>query len=107
VSDRTGEGQYRPEPPDPSAVRLPESLKQLVEILAEHVHDTWAATRIEMGWSYGPKIDDVRKEHPCLVPYTKLPEADKDIDRNVVIGILSRVLDLGYELAPPPVTDQP
>ena len=36
--------------------------------LAENVHDTWAKGRMDDGWTYGPVLDDAKKQHPCLVP---------------------------------------
>ena len=55
-------------------MEIPESLAGLIEDLAENVHDAWAATRLEQGWTYGPERDDKLKKHPCLVPYGDLPE---------------------------------
>lgn len=36
-------------------------------------HDNWMAKKLEEGWKYGPEKDEKKKEHPCLVPYNKLP----------------------------------
>jgi hypothetical protein len=93
-----GGGQYKPEPLDTSAVQLAEELKRLVEPLAEEVHDKWAGARFAMGWSYGPRIDAVLKQHPGLVPYAELSEEEKNIDRNVVIAMLSKMTALGCEV---------
>ena len=101
MSDDPGEAPYRPKPIDTSAIRLPEELRHLVEILAENAHDAWAASRLADGWRRGPKVDDLAKEHPNLVPYAQLSEAEKDIDRNVVVAILSTTLALGYEVRRP------
>lgn len=86
---------YRPVPLD---IRLPDELAQLVELLAETAHDTWAAVRFETGWSYGPHRDDGARLHPCLVPYADLTEAEKDIDREVVAATVCAILSHGYEL---------
>ena len=40
---------------------------------AEELHENWCRDKIEAGWSYGPVKDAEKKEHPCLVPYNKLP----------------------------------
>ncbi|HTT54082.1 MAG TPA: RyR domain-containing protein [Streptosporangiaceae bacterium] len=101
MSDGPGEARYCPEPIDTSAVQLRGELRPLVEILAENAHDAWAATRLADGWSYGPHVDYLAKQHPSLVPYAQLSEADKDIDRNVVVAILSTALALGYEVRRP------
>ena len=36
-------------------------------------HDSWAAQKVEDGWSYGPEKSPALKTHPCLVPYEQLP----------------------------------
>ena len=73
---------YTPEPMDLSSVDLPESLIQLSERIAENVHEVWAKARMDEGWTYGGKRDDIHKKHPCLVPYDELPEEEKEYDRN-------------------------
>jgi RyR domain len=106
VSDDAGSTQYKPEPLDTSAVLLSEEQTQLREILAEKVHDNWAATRFAAGWSPGPHIDDDKKTHPCLVPYAELSEEDKNIDRNVVVTIFYEMRKRGYRVLPPGATDK-
>ena len=36
-------------------------------------HTSWYAEKIKAGWKHGPVKDEVKKEHPCLVPYDLLP----------------------------------
>jgi hypothetical protein len=92
---------YQPNPIDTSATRLPDDLKQLSEALAANAHDVWAAQRLREGWRHGPVRDDNALRHPCLVPYDKLPELEKEYDRNLVIETLCAILVLGYEIRPP------
>ena len=54
---------YTPEPMDLSSVDLPESLIQLSERIAENVHEVWAKARMDEGWTYGEKRDDIHKKH--------------------------------------------
>ena len=89
---------YTPKPLDTSSIVLPESLKALLEKLAENTHDVWATQRIKDGWTYGPKRDDLNKKHPCLIPYMDLPESEKVYDRNVAIEILKAVTAFGYRV---------
>ena len=70
----TKKSDYQPSVLDTSSVELPGELMLLAEQMAENVHEVWAATRIEQGWTYGPERDDAKKHHPCLVPYNELPE---------------------------------
>ena len=93
------EVEYRPAPHDLSDVVLPESLDGLVEALAENVHDTWAKGRIDAGWTYGPKRDDALKTHPCLVPYSMLPESEKEYDRETAISTLKFICKMGYRIS--------
>jgi ryanodine receptor 2 len=90
-----------PSPRRASPTVLPDHLAALRERLAETVHDAWAARRLSEGWTYGPRRDDILKEHPCLVPYEKLPESDKEYDRATALATLTAVLQLGYRILPP------
>ena len=87
-----------PEPMDLSSVDLPESLIQLSERIAENVHEVWAKARIDEGWTYGEKRDDIHKKHPCLVPYDELPEEEKEYDRNTAMNTIKMVKKLGFRI---------
>lgn len=43
-------------------------------------HDSWLAQKEAEGWKYGPIKDAENKEHPCMVPYDQLPEAQRKKD---------------------------
>jgi len=87
---------YTPTPIDTSNVTLPKEIDGLIELLAENNHDVWAAERIAQGWTYGEARDDIKKETPCLVPYSELPESEKEYDRNTAIAVLKHIMKLGY-----------
>ena len=89
---------YTPEPMDLSSVDLPESLIQLSERIAENVHEVWAKARMDEGWTYGGKRDDIHKKHPCLVPYDELPEEEKEYDRNTAMNTTKMVKKLGFRI---------
>ena len=76
---------FNPKPIDTKDIVLSPELKELTEKIAENVHDVWAKNRINEGWKYGEKRDDIKKETPCLVPYEELPEIEKDYDRNTAL----------------------
>lgn len=90
--------KYTPNPEDISAIQLPAELMPLVELMAENVHEVWAQSRIEQGWTYGPVRNDTLKLHPCLVPYELLPEEEKQYDRDTALSTLKLVHKLGYRL---------
>ena len=81
-----------------SDISIPPELKILMEEIAEHVHDVWAAARIKEGWTYGASRNDVLKQHPCLVPYNELPDTEKEYDRATAEETLKLVLSLGYTI---------
>jgi hypothetical protein len=89
---------YVPAPVDTSAVSLPAELGDLTEVLARNAHDLWARLRLEQGWCWGPARDDIRKEHPSLVPYEALPESEKQADRETAVGTLKAILAFGYRI---------
>lgn len=37
-------------------------------------HVAWMVERSSKGWKYGPVKDQEKKEHPCMVPFDKLPK---------------------------------
>ena len=94
----TDKKRYMPQPVDTSMVELTKELLQLTEVMASNVHDIWARGRMAEGWTWGPKRDDARKEHPCLVPYSELPDSEKEYDRNTAIETMKLILSLGYRI---------
>ena len=93
------EKNYVPQPMDVSDVLLPEELDELVEKLAENVHEVWAKSRMDQGWTYGPERSDALKQHPCLVPYCDLPEVEKAYDRDTALGTLRFIVKAGFKLS--------
>lgn len=89
---------YIPQPENIEHVRLPEELNMLVEAIAENVHEVWAKSRMEQGWTLGPERDDQLKQHPCLVSYAELSEEEKDYDRNTAMNTLKLIEKLGFKI---------
>lgn len=89
---------YKPQPIDTRDVKLPIELEYLVEEMSRNVHEVWAKTRIDQGWSYGEQRNDELKTHPCLVPYEELPESEKEYDRNTSIETLKLIMKLGFKI---------
>ena len=90
---------YTPRPIDTTGVELPKELEQLVEEMSKNVHEVWAETRIQQGWTYGEQRNDELKTHPCLVPYEELPDSEKEYDRNTSIGTLKLIMKLGFKIS--------
>lgn len=93
--------KYRPQPLNTNEVTLPAEIIELTEQLARNTHENWARQRMMDGWRYGPVRDDARKEHPGLVPYEDLSEAEKQYDRTTALETLKSILFLGYRLEAP------
>jgi hypothetical protein len=92
------EMDYKPEPIPTDHIQLPEELSNLQEQLSRSTHDRWALQRLAEGWRHGPQRNDPRKEHPDLVPYERLPENVKDLDRVTAMETLKAILALGYQI---------
>lgn len=90
---------YIPQPVDTKDVKLSAELEMLVEEMSKNVHDVWAKTRIEQGWTYGEQRDDNNKKHPCLIPYEELSEEEKEYDRNTSMETLRLILKLGFKIS--------
>ena len=89
---------YRPKLIDLKHVELPSCLDELREAIAENAHDTWAMERQSEGWTYGHKRDDSKLETPDMVPYSQLPESEKQYDRIMAEDTLKLLTALGYNL---------
>lgn len=46
----------------------------------EQSHESWLAEKERTGWTYGPVKDAEAKTHPCVVPYSDLPEHQRQKD---------------------------
>ena len=89
---------YTPEPLDAESIGLPAHLQRLVDRLAANAHDTWARARIDQGWTWGAVRNHGLQLHPCLCPYEHLPEAEQELDRALVRGVVLGILLLGYRI---------
>lgn len=91
--------KYKPQPANTSDVKLPDDLTPLIEEMAKNVHEVWAQNRINDGWTYGTVRDDVKKQHPGLIPYEELPEREKEYDRTTSQETLKFILKSGFSIS--------
>ena len=89
---------YIPKPENLDGIQLSDELNGLVEAMAKNVHDVWAQSRIDQGWTYGPERNDQLKHHPCLVAYEELPDVEKAYDRDTAVGTLKLIQKLGFTI---------
>lgn len=62
----------------------------------EQQHNNWVHFKRADGWRYGQTKDFERKEHPCLVPYSELPEIQQRKDsvfRQTLDNFINEVCD--------------
>ena len=90
--------EYVPHPINVDDIPLDGDLEELQEAIAENAHDVWAEARIKEGWSYGKERDDANKKHPDLVPYTALPDSEKEYDRIMAFNSIKLVKKLGFDI---------
>ena len=89
---------YNPQPIDTSGIELPAELMELAETIARNVHDVWAQSRINEGWTFGEQRNDEKRQTPCLVDYDDLSEEEKTYDRNTSLETLRLITKLGFKI---------
>ena len=89
---------YTPSPEDTSNIKLNSDLLALTEQIAANVHEVWAEKRMAEGWRFNEKMSDVKKTHPSLIPYGKLPESEKEYDRKTALETLKLIVKLGFSI---------
>ncbi len=92
------DGTYTPKLLDLMHITLPDFMDELCEAIAENAHDTWAWERQSEGWTYGPKRDDEKLQTPDMVPYSELPDSERQYDRVMAFDTLRLLLALGYKI---------
>lgn len=61
----------------------------------EESHKAWMAYKQAEGWSWGPVKDAGKKTHPCLLPWSQLPQWHRAKD--VIFGAVVRAVLDHYE----------
>ncbi|XP_052468031.1 ryanodine receptor 2 isoform X4 [Carassius gibelio] len=86
---------FTPTPVDTSQIVLPPHLERIREKLAENIHELWVMNKIELGWTYGAVRDDNKRQHPCLVEFSRLPEQERSYNLQMSQETLKTLLALG------------
>ncbi|MDJ0949451.1 MAG: RyR domain-containing protein [Alphaproteobacteria bacterium] len=86
---------------DTNAVELNQQFLGYVEVLAAHIHHNWLERRVAEGWGPGKQRNDDRMTHPCIKPYSALPESEKEYDRESARETLKALLALGCRITGP------
>ncbi|HUN73698.1 MAG TPA: RyR domain-containing protein [Steroidobacteraceae bacterium] len=78
----------------------PQISAPLLEALSQAEHRRWVASRAISGWRLGEAHRERTKEHPSMRPWDELDEAEKQKDRDVVLGTPHALVSAGYALRP-------
>ena len=89
---------YEPHPIDVDSIPLNGDLEQLQDAIAENAHNVWAQARIKEGWTYGREFDEAKKQDPTLMPFTALPDSEKEYDRLTAFNTIKLVKKLGFDI---------
>ncbi len=89
---------YNPQPINVDDAELSPELLELGEAIAENAHEIWAVKRKTEGWNWGPERNDNLLQTPVMVPYSNLPEEEKDYDREMAMQTLKLVRKMGYRI---------
>ncbi|XP_028295256.1 LOW QUALITY PROTEIN: ryanodine receptor 3 [Gouania willdenowi] len=93
------QASFIPTPVDTSQIVLPPHLDNIRDKLAENIHELWGMNKIELGWTYGKVRDDNKRQHPCLVDFSKLPETERNYNVQMSSETLKTLLALGCHVA--------
>lgn len=84
VSYQMGAGQkYNVEPTEAQLKSQMDGVRFFLKnqnATSEQNHENWMKCRLADGWKHGPVKDEAKKEHPDLIPYSKLPEVERAKD---------------------------
>ncbi|KAM8915507.1 ryanodine receptor 3 isoform 2-T2 [Spinachia spinachia] len=89
------QASYIPTPVETSQIVMLPQLEKVRDKLAENIHELWGMNKIELGWMYGKIRDDNKRQHPCLVDFSKLPETEKNYNLQMSTETLKTLLALG------------
>lgn len=62
--------------------------KDVIEQYAIKEHDDWVSGKLQYGWKYNKVRNNDELLHDCLLPWGKLPEAEKKKDRNAARNVI-------------------
>ncbi|MHA2098591.1 MAG: NAD-binding protein [Candidatus Kariarchaeaceae archaeon] len=68
-------------------------------LLCPAEHNRWMINKILDGWTFSEKRDDLKKEHPSIVPWEDLNQSEKEKDRVLVSQIPTILQKLGFHIS--------
>lgn len=68
------------------------------ELLSALEHNGWWMQRIRTGWKFSEKRNNKRKLHNRLIPYSDLPNSEKEKDRQAIKDYPGNLKSVGYQI---------
>ena len=104
---------YKPAPLDLSNSELTPKINHLVDLLAENIHNIWAAEKISLKWTYRRRdpINDIGDDHndgrSChLLPYKYVDDEIKLKNRQSALETVFTIATYGYYIEPSSVREK-
>ncbi len=70
-----------------------------IEFLSEMEHSRWVDERKKDGWIHAPgQKNPDKKTHPSIVPWEKLPESEKEKDRETIRNMPEYLSSVGFDI---------
>jgi hypothetical protein len=69
-----------------------------IEIMARMEHERWCRELRREGWRYGSARDDAGKRHPGLVPWSDLPDSERDKNRDFIRDLPRLLSRAGFQI---------
>ncbi|HLP46571.1 MAG TPA: RyR domain-containing protein [Candidatus Kapabacteria bacterium] len=70
-----------------------------IEMMAKIEHNLWMEERLKDGWKFAQGLKNTRKKtSPFLIPWTQLPEEEKEKDRDTVRKIPAYLSKAGFQI---------
>lgn len=96
-----GDKVYEPHPINLDDIEIDDDLDELIDPIAENLHDVWAQDKLQQGVRYGP-LDKNGHEQPgfshYLIPYSQMPDHEKQKDIISARQTLKLLKRLGFSI---------
>ena len=103
VREKQYEFEYSPNPIDVSNVTLSADLEELIDVLAENIHNVWAVDKFKNNPNirYAPLDENGNEVEGCnhfLRPYSELSDQDKENDIQNATSTIKLLKRMGYRI---------
>lgn len=89
-------GIYNPKPISTANANLNNDLANACKNFTEHCHDSWALSKMDNGWVYGSKYNEMKKQHPSLKSFKLLDNREQQMKLQTVVESIKAMLAYGW-----------